>query len=345
MRFVTGIGRNESVHQIGEVARAAEEAGFWAITCVDQPHLSRDVYVMLAKAAESTSRIKLGHGVTQMGTVHPVVIANATASIDELSGGRAFVGLGTGGNALLTMGQKPRPLAALRESVSFLRDFMAGREATYNGATMHSEWVRNPVPIYIASSGPKSCVVAGAIGDGVISPGVDPTVINWRRQLIDRGAAESGKGPGEVDLWVRTLIYVCDRKEDAFREVASYTATQARDMYLSVFTRDTPERRALEADIEERYPGLVDELRLVYENFNHYHHERTDASHNQYVTPRMVDFFNLTGPADEVRGRIAELEALGIRTLSTVQYTLIDKVEMLRIIGETIVPEFATAPA
>jgi 5,10-methylenetetrahydromethanopterin reductase len=341
MRFVTGIGRNESIHEIGAVAKAAEDAGFWGITCVDQPHLSRDVYVMLARVAESTSRIKLGHGVTQIGTVHPVVIANATASIDELSNGRAFVGIGAGGNALLTMGQKPRPLREVREAINFIRDFMSGGEATYQGATMHSEWVRSPVPIYMACAGPKSCVVGGAVSDGVISVGVDPTVIEWRRELVDRGAVENGRGPGEVELWVRTLVYVCDRKQDAHREVASYTATQARDMYLSVFTRDTPDGRRLESVMERRYPGLIDEIRLVYENFNHYDHERTDASHNRYVTQRMIDFFNLTGTADEIRDRVGELERLGIRTLSTVQYTLIDKVEMLKVIGQKLVPAFS----
>ena len=107
MKFNVGVGRNESAQLIAEVGRAAEESGFDYITVVDQPHLSRDVHVLMTVIAQATSSIRIGHGVTQVGTWHPVVIANGTATINELSNGRAFIGLGSGGNALLTMEADP----------------------------------------------------------------------------------------------------------------------------------------------------------------------------------------------------------------------------------------------
>src|SRR5688572_26957618 len=102
MKFCLGAGREESGHEVAQIARSAEELGFSTFHVVDQPQLSRDVHVLLAATALATQSIRIGQGVTQLATVHPVVMANATATIDELSGGRAFLGIGTGGYALFT---------------------------------------------------------------------------------------------------------------------------------------------------------------------------------------------------------------------------------------------------
>ena len=291
--------------------------------------------------AQATSSIQIGHGVTQVGTWHPVVIANSTATINELSNGRAFIGLGSRGNALLTMEADPRPLRAVRKAVAFFRAFMAGEDAEWRGHKMHSEWVRDPVPIVMGCTGPKSSMLGGEIADAVISIGCDPIVLDWRRRLLERGAERAGRNPASVDLWVRGIMYVADTKEEARREVASYTATEARNFYFSIFRHASDEAKELGAAIEAKYPGLLDEIETVWANFDHYQHEATDASHNQFVTQRMIDFFNLTGPADEIAERIDEMRNAGIRTISTVQYTMIDKTEMIRRIGEQIIPRFS----
>ena len=100
--FSVGLGRTESVHEIGEYARFAEDSGFKQLTLIDMPFVGRDVHTLMALSAQSTRAILIGHGVTTPITFHPMSIANATASINELSGGRAFVGLGVGGLSKLS---------------------------------------------------------------------------------------------------------------------------------------------------------------------------------------------------------------------------------------------------
>src|SRR5688572_6569387 len=96
--FSIGIGRNETIHEIPDLARVAEECGSSDLTLTDQPIHGRDVHAMMTVAAMSTSRIRIGHGVIDPQLTHPSVIATATATINELSGGRAFVGISAGGH-------------------------------------------------------------------------------------------------------------------------------------------------------------------------------------------------------------------------------------------------------
>src|SRR5687768_4139786 len=128
IEFSIGTGRNETVAEIQEMAHLAEEVGFAKLTVVDQPQICRDVHVLMTAAALATERIRIGHGVTQTATMHPLVIANGTATIDELSGGRAFIGIGPGGYAIFTKDGKFSPLGELRQTIDFLRRFMAGED-------------------------------------------------------------------------------------------------------------------------------------------------------------------------------------------------------------------------
>ena len=86
------------------------------MTLVDQQNLCRDVYVMMTIAAQNTSRIQIGHGVTIPETRHPSVTANATATVAELAPGRIFLGIGAGGNAL-----RIRYTAGVQESIALNR--------------------------------------------------------------------------------------------------------------------------------------------------------------------------------------------------------------------------------
>ena len=163
MDFAVGIGRTESIHEVGDHARVAEECGFKYVSVVDIPFLGREVDSMMTMAALNTKKIRIGQGVTDPVTRHPLVIANATATIDELSGGRAFVGIGTGGPWGKPMA-RPAPLAALREAVTFIKRYSAGEEVEWRGVKFQSEWSRRELPVYIACGGPKGVLPRRAGG-------------------------------------------------------------------------------------------------------------------------------------------------------------------------------------
>ena len=97
MNFAIGMGRNERMDEIAELSRLADEHGFTHATFVDEPYLARDVHVMATVAALNTKRLIIGQGVVDPKTYHPSALANAAASLHELTGGRAFLGMGAGG--------------------------------------------------------------------------------------------------------------------------------------------------------------------------------------------------------------------------------------------------------
>src|SRR5262245_35914376 len=97
MDFGIAFGRDNSTLDAPEMSRMADELGFSHLTFVDMGNVAREVHVMMTLAAVNTQRIQIGHGVTDPDMYDPQVIANAVASLNELTGGRAFVGIGGGG--------------------------------------------------------------------------------------------------------------------------------------------------------------------------------------------------------------------------------------------------------
>ena len=220
MKFSIGMGSTLSTAEIAVHAKAAEDAGFSHLTLVDTPTMARDVHVMMMLAAQATSRIQIGQGVVDPLSIHPSVIANLSASINELSGGRVFVGIGTG-NPIAKI-RKPATLGELEESVEFIKRFTAGEEAHYQGHTYQSRWSSAQLPVYVSAHGPKSLQLAGAIADGVIFIATHPVYAKWQLDLVVRGAEKVGRDPAEIDTWARTMMYITDDKSSAYGQLAAY---------------------------------------------------------------------------------------------------------------------------
>jgi 5,10-methylenetetrahydromethanopterin reductase len=297
--------------------------------------MSRDVYVCLAIAAISTRRIQLAHGVTDPVTYRPWVIANATATIDELSGGRAFVGLGAGGPYGKEM--KSRPVKEVRAAVEFIRRYSRGEEAEFDGVRMRSEWVRRPLRVYIGCAGPKMLQLAGEIADGVmLASNADPVCLQWRLEQIAKGAQRAGRDPAAIDVWARGMIYVTDRPEAAHREVAGYAVNSARSLHR-LMLQPGPEVNDLRQRVEEAHPGLLEDCRRVFEAWTPDQHEKIDTAASRAVTRRIIETQHLAGTPAEICEKLARLGELGIRTFATVTYTLLDKQGMVSKIGERII--------
>ena len=333
--FSVGMGRHMGIKKVADHARAADANGFKQLTFIDSQNLSRDVYAMMTIAALNTTTVRIGPAVTNPFTRHPTVTANAIATINELSDGRAWLGIGSGVSSVWTMGVKTRPLREVREMVEFIRTYMSGEEADWQGAKIHSEWVRDQVPIYIGSGGPKSLLQAGRIADGVICTCVHPEVVKWRVSQIHQGAAEAGRDPSSIDIWARTIVYVTDGKhEDAMPELGHY-ATQRGYKILQ-----EPQFADFARRLEEQEPGITAEFKAVEDAYLPYEHEAHNAPHGKFATPRVVDFFHLVGTPDHIAERINELAECGVTNISCVLYTLKDKIAMMDRIGSRLIPLF-----
>ena len=340
--FGLGLGQDQDVHSVARYAKLAEDLGYHHVTMIDMGTLSQEVHVMMTLAAAGTSRIRVGHGVTNPATYHPGAIANAVATLRELAGDRAFVGIGAGGpyGQYLAKGVLMREL---RQAIRFINDYSCGGEGEWQGHSWHSEWIRRsgyagrPVPVWVAVAGPRTCRIAGELGHAVFSIGMDPVLQKWRMEQIARGAEAAGRDPGTVEVWVRTQCYLAESKAAVRREMAPYAATAAWELY-QILRQDNPEVADLAGRLDRAHPGILEDFRQIYDHWNPYWTERIGGPQTEYTTQRVIDFFLASGSSGDVGEQIDALKPLGISGISSVLFSIRDDLGMMRRIAAELMP-------
>src|SRR5258708_38871731 len=119
--WTTGVA---SPRASARAAKQLEDAGWAGFQVVDSQNLSGDPYVALAMAATTTSRLGLATGVTNTVTRHASVTACSIASVQRISNGRAYLGIGRGDSALAHLGRAPARVASLRRYLLQLRAYL-----------------------------------------------------------------------------------------------------------------------------------------------------------------------------------------------------------------------------
>jgi alkanesulfonate monooxygenase SsuD/methylene tetrahydromethanopterin reductase-like flavin-dependent oxidoreductase (luciferase family) len=109
-----------------ELMQIAEGHGFEYAWTYDSHVLWQESMPTLALAADRTSRIKLGHMVTNPGTREPTVLASAYATLHDISNGRMVMGIGRGDSARRYIGQQPVTVKRFEESLQMIKPFMNG---------------------------------------------------------------------------------------------------------------------------------------------------------------------------------------------------------------------------
>ena len=344
LNFAIGMGRNERMDEIAELARLAEEHGFSYATFCDAPFLARDVHVMATVAAMNTRRLVIGQGVVDPHTYHPSALANAAASLNELTGGRAFCGIGAGGPLCKDMAG-PIGHKALREAVQFVRGFLDGDESEYYGKKMVSEWIRKRVPIYLAADGPKALELAGELADGVIFMGGPPDYVRWKVEQIYRGAENAGRDPTKIDICTRSYVYVTDDKEKARRELTGFVPFGVGVLHR--YGKIAAVAKVFER-LEREQPGIVEEMEQFFAEAQAHSpgdgsnpwFEKLDAPYAHLMTMRQIECIHIVGGVDEICQKIRALGEAGVTTIATANYTIIDKKRMITDLGEKIMPHF-----
>jgi 5,10-methylenetetrahydromethanopterin reductase len=195
-----GISPRQSFDSWAKFVAELESDGVNRIWAIDSQLAMKDVYAGLVVAALNTSRVGLGTGVTNAVTRHPTVSANAIAAVDELSHGRAILGLGAGDSALYGIGLKPQKVAEVAEAIAFFRSALP-----------------KSVPIYLAVSQQRMCELAGREADGAIVMGpAQPDAVRRQVEWIRSG--------GRPDVEIAFIAPTSTEIED----VRSWAAGQAR---------------------------------------------------------------------------------------------------------------------
>jgi 5,10-methylenetetrahydromethanopterin reductase len=191
------------------LAQLAERLGFSCVWVGDSQMIWREAYVVLGAMAQATTRIHLATGVTNPVTRDPAVVAAGLATLHELSGGRARLGIGLGDSSVETLGLRPARVADLERAVREMRGLIAGDvvERAGNATALRLTYAQpgTRVPTYLAVSGPRIHRLAGRIADGaIVLVGIDPAFLAAARRELERGASEAGR-----DLAAEGFKIVC----------------------------------------------------------------------------------------------------------------------------------------
>lgn len=210
-----------SLPEFAAQARAAEEGG--ASTVWVACHLFlRDPITAAHAALAATSRIRVALMAMSPFSVHPVFIAMAAASLDELFPGRVVLCLGAGAPGDLAAAgiEADKPLTALREAIRICRALFAGEDPALTGEVFKVGGRRLPNPtdrvaIVLAASGEKMLELAGASADGVLlSAATSPAFIRWCLEHVQRGEARR-EAPGACAKSAVVYTHIADRESAA----------------------------------------------------------------------------------------------------------------------------------
>jgi len=202
-----------------EIAEQAEASGVDSVW-VAEGHYARDAWTTLSAIAVRTRRVRLGTGVVPVFTRHPALLAMSFATLDELSGGRAIVGIGSGerNNMKDELDYDFRsPLSAVREAIAIIRGMLSGEPVGMEGRIFSARDIRlsvpvkREIPIYAAAVGPKMLELVGELADGVYYPQTSPMFISQAADRIAAGAERVGRSPGAID---RAAMIIASVHED-----------------------------------------------------------------------------------------------------------------------------------
>ncbi|MQA06378.1 MAG: LLM class flavin-dependent oxidoreductase [Streptosporangiales bacterium] len=294
-----GVSPREPLHNVSALAAEAERHAFDALWYIDFQLGMKDVYTAMTLAATATSSMHIGPAVTNLGTRHPTVTANAMTAIDELTDGKAMLGIGAGWSATHGAGMPPSKLGDLRRGIDELRTLMTGEEVDLYGTSVQLATARRQLPIYIAVSQPGMLRLAGEKADGAVLMGVaDPEVCAWQLQYLEEGLARAGRDRSEltVDLFVTMSV---DDEQQALGDVRAWATSQAATMHVWKHLPPSWERfRPQFADAAAGY-HLVDHL-------------SRHADHKAVVTDEFVKTVAIAGDVPTCAARLRELLALDV---------------------------------
>ena len=291
-------------------AKLAEEQGFDYIGIPDSQSLWRELYLSLSVVANATSKVRIGPTVTNALTRHPAVAASAIATLNEISGGRAYFGIGSGDSAILNLGLRPAKMAEMREYIQALRAILSGQSHDYKGRPIHVQWSDHPVPIVMSAEGPKTLAMAGGIADAVIiHSGLTKDVLADTIARIREGERAAGRPEGSAEVWAFAKCNIADKREEAIDEIKMALVASGHHAF-----RFTLEGKNVPEELEEAVMALQGEY--VPREHEQLGETRNAALSDELgLTDFLSDRFAVVGTPDECLEKALTIQEAGVDNL------------------------------
>jgi F420-dependent oxidoreductase-like protein len=320
------------------IVREAERLDYDSVWAAEA--YGSDAATILGWIAGQTERIRIGSAIFQMPARSPAMTAMTAATLDQISGGRMMLGIGSSGPQVAEgwHGQRfGRQLQRTREYVAVVRKALNREKVEFHGETLDLPLpdgpgkalkltiapVQDRIPIYLAAIGPKNTELAGEIADGWIPIFFSPENVGELRPLLEEGARRAGRSLDDFDIAPTVNVSVNDDLQaarDVMRPViALYVGgmgSRKQNFYNALAGRYGFEAAAKE--IQDLYlDGRRDEAAAA-------------------VPDELVDTVTICGPADRVRERLAVYRDAGVGTLGVtpMAWTRDERIAQLRQIAE-----------
>ena len=306
-----------------EYAKYAEARGFEAVWQAES-RLVRDAIVPMAAFAAVTSKIKVGSGVINNWTRNIGLLAATFLTLDDLAPNRIICGIGAWWDPLAkNVGiERKKPLLAMRETITVMKQLLAMKRVTFHGEFHHVEGIeldvvhgrREPrnVPIYIGATGDAMMELAGEIADGVVLNYCVPPEYNFNAlKHLEIGAQKAGR---QLDALDRPQLVVCSVDRDhkkainAAKElIAQYLAQQPHIAKAS----ETPEETIKQIQSILGWPATKEQI-----------HRATEL-----VPDDLIERITASGTPDQVRQKVAQYRQNGCTC--PILYPLGDDVKLM----------------
>lgn len=292
----------------GFTARLAadiEAMGFDILLCPDTQNLSPDPFGQLSLATQTTTRLKLGTGVTNPITRDVAVTAGALATLQAESGGRMICGIGRGDSSAEHIGRRNATTAQLQTFVQRLQAYTRGETVDRDGTPSAMRWFDSvdvePVTVDIACTGPKTIRMAVDTADRIsFAVGSAPERVSWAMDTALARLKETGRPRSELSIGAYVNL-VCDADEaraiDLGRMISGMVAHFAG-------MRNAP--------LDHLPPQLRPLAEMMQTGYDMAHHAQEEGSHLTAVNDEFVDWFSICGPPEKCQARLQSLVDLGL---------------------------------
>jgi F420-dependent oxidoreductase-like protein len=324
-----------------KLVQEAEAMGYDSVWAAEA--YGSDAATVLAWLAAHTEKIKIGSAIFQMPARSPAMTAMTAVTLDNLSGGRMRLGIGSSGPQVAEgwHGQRfAKQLARTREYVDIVRKALARERLEYEGETyvlplpdgpgkalkLMIAPVQETIPIYLAAIGPKNTQLAGEIADGWLPTFFSPEHVGEFRELLEEGAQRSGRSIDE-SFDIAPNVNVCidddvDKARDVMRPfIALYVGgmgSRDKNFYNALVRRYGFEDAAQE--VQDLYlEGKKDEAAAA-------------------LPAELIDITSLCGPKERVAERLALYEEAGVGTLisAPMAWSAEERLSMMRDLAEAL---------
>jgi 5,10-methylenetetrahydromethanopterin reductase len=292
-------------------AQRAERLGFDGLLFADSQSMMGDPYVALTMAAQATTRLRVGTGVTNPATRHPAVTACAVSTIHAEFGGRAILGIGRGDSALANLGKAPVPVEAFERYLEQIQLFLRGEEVPYEYSSVDSlrlargpsgaslRWLPSDVPkvpVQVFASGPRVIAAAARHAERItFAVGAEPA----RLEQCVAEAREAGQN-SPPSLGAMVLCAPHPDVATARELIGGSVATMARFAGM---------QGAPSGPVHEDDRAVYEGIRKSYDMTRH---GERQAAHADVVTPEFIGRFAVLGSVEACVERLQHLAALGL---------------------------------